>query len=166
MSLATLESEPRTRRDAIAGRATRIKFAIVGGGLVGLGTAHELKRLAPGAEVQVFRNDAIDLAVSTAHVATDAHVMRGMGGIDAAVEMVRARSGKGYAPRVAEALVNHAPVVLADDAPSLWDAVLAAEPGPHRRLSGDDAERAKRPRLPHRAVGRAVPRAERRRGPR
>lgn len=35
-----------------------MKFAIVGGGLVGMGTALELKRLAPHAEVQVLEKEA------------------------------------------------------------------------------------------------------------
>jgi HD-GYP domain-containing protein (c-di-GMP phosphodiesterase class II) len=90
-----------------------------------------------------IKHDAIDLAVSTAHVATDAQVMCRIGGAEAAVAMVRARSGKGYAPRVAKALVDHGPaLVAAGDAPSVWDAVLAAEPGTPRRLSGADAEHA------------------------
>lgn len=109
---------------------------------VARGLTQMFERWDGGGQPNRLKHEAIDLAVSTAHVATDAHVMRGMGGIGAAVTMVRARAGKGYAPRVAEALVNHAPVVLADDAPSVWDAVLSAEPGPHRRLSDDEAERA------------------------
>lgn len=36
----------------------RVKFAIIGGGLVGMGTALELKRLAPEAEVQLFEKEA------------------------------------------------------------------------------------------------------------
>lgn len=35
-----------------------MKFAIIGGGLVGLGTALALKRLAPSAEVEVFEKEA------------------------------------------------------------------------------------------------------------
>ena len=35
-----------------------VKFVIIGGGLVGLGTAFELKRLAPGAEVQVLEKES------------------------------------------------------------------------------------------------------------
>ncbi|MBI5381480.1 MAG: L-2-hydroxyglutarate oxidase [Opitutae bacterium] len=35
-----------------------MKFAIIGGGLVGLGTAHELRRLAPEAEIQVLEKEA------------------------------------------------------------------------------------------------------------
>ncbi len=109
---------------------------------VARGLTQMFERWDGGGQPNGLKHDAMDLAVSTAHVATDAHVMRDMGGIDAAVAMVRARAGKGYAPRLAEALVNHAQVVLADDAPSVWDAVLTAEPGPQRRLSGDDAEHA------------------------
>jgi len=54
---ATLEREPLTRR-AAAGGSSRMKFALVGGGLVGLGTALELKRLAPDAVVQVLEKEA------------------------------------------------------------------------------------------------------------
>lgn len=32
----------------------RVKFAVIGGGLVGMGTAFELKRRAPHAEVQIL----------------------------------------------------------------------------------------------------------------
>ena len=35
-----------------------MKFAVIGGGLVGMGTALELKRLAPQAEVQVLEKEA------------------------------------------------------------------------------------------------------------
>src|SRR5262249_3563850 len=83
-------------------------------------------------------------AVCVAHVATDAQVVRRLGGADAAVGVVRARKGKGYAPRVVEAFLRDADVILAevDEKSSTWEAALAAEPGAPRRLAGDEAERA------------------------
>jgi len=36
----------------------RVKFAVIGGGLVGMGTAFELKRRAPHAEVQILEKEA------------------------------------------------------------------------------------------------------------
>jgi HD-GYP domain-containing protein (c-di-GMP phosphodiesterase class II) len=91
-----------------------------------------------------LKHEALELAVCIAHVATDAQVVRRLSGTDAAVAIVRSRKGKGYAPRVAEALVRDAAAVLAedDDAVSTWDAALAAEPGAPRRLGGEEAERA------------------------
>ena len=79
-----------------------------------------------------------------AHIATDAQIMRGLGGVDATVAMVRSRKGKGYAPRFVEALVRNAAAVLADGAPdtATFEAALAAEPGKPRRLAGAEAESA------------------------
>ena len=77
-----------------------------------------------------LKHEAIDLAVSVAHVATDAQVMCRMGGAEAAVAMVRARSGKGYAPRVAKALVDHGAALLAaGDAPSSGTPCSQRSPG-------------------------------------
>jgi HD-GYP domain-containing protein (c-di-GMP phosphodiesterase class II) len=114
---------------------------------LGAGVARGLEQMFErwdgGGQPNGLKHEALELAVCVAHVATDAQVMRGMGGIDATVAMVRARAGKGYAPRVAEALVRDAAAVLADtETPSTWDAALAAEPGARRRVGGDEAEHA------------------------
>jgi HD-GYP domain-containing protein (c-di-GMP phosphodiesterase class II) len=93
------------------------------------------------------KRDALELAVCVAHVATDAQIMCRLGGVDAARAMIRARGGKGYAPKVAEGLVRDADAILSDGgaaspAASPWEAALAAEPGPRRRLAGEEAEHA------------------------
>jgi len=41
-----------------------------------------------------LKHDQIERVVGVAHVATDAHVMRGLGGVDATVAMVRARGAR------------------------------------------------------------------------
>lgn len=56
MEPALLETPEPTRRAPGRGRR-RVRFAVIGGGLVGLGTARALKRLAPGAEVQVLEKE-------------------------------------------------------------------------------------------------------------
>jgi HD-GYP domain-containing protein (c-di-GMP phosphodiesterase class II) len=89
-----------------------------------------------------LKHEALELAVCIAHVATDAQVVRRLAGADAAVAIVRSRKGKGYAPRVAEALLRDPGVLAEDEKTSTWDAALAAEPGAPRRLAGDEAERA------------------------
>jgi HD-GYP domain-containing protein (c-di-GMP phosphodiesterase class II) len=113
------------------------------GAVVARGLEQMFERWDGGGQPKGLKREALEPAVCVAHVATDAQVMRALGGADAAVAMVRARRGKGYAPRFAEALVRDAQAVLADDGEtSTWDAALAAEPGKPRRLAGDEAERA------------------------
>ena len=51
-----MEPEIRTARPEQF--ATAGKFAVIGGGLIGMGTALELKRLAPHAEVQVLEKES------------------------------------------------------------------------------------------------------------
>jgi HD-GYP domain-containing protein (c-di-GMP phosphodiesterase class II) len=114
------------------------------GEVVARGLEQMFERWDGGGQPRGLRREALEPAVCIAHIATDAQVMRALGGRDAAVAMVRARKGKGYAPRFAEALVRDAAAVLADDgeATSTWDAALAAEPGKPRHLAGEEAERA------------------------
>ena len=113
------------------------------GAVVARGLEQMFERWDGGGQPKGLKREALELAVCVAHVATDAQVMRALGGAEAAVAMVKSRKGKGYAPRVVEALVRDA-AVLADDAPdaSVWRLALAAEPGKPRRLAGDVAERA------------------------
>jgi HD-GYP domain-containing protein (c-di-GMP phosphodiesterase class II) len=90
-----------------------------------------------------LKHDQLERAVCIAHVATDAHVMRGLGGADATIAMVKSRGGKGYAPKVVEAFVRDGRALLVQqEGLSAWDAALAAEPGAPRRLEGDAAETA------------------------
>jgi HD-GYP domain-containing protein (c-di-GMP phosphodiesterase class II) len=115
------------------------------GPVVARGLEQMFERWDGGGQPRGLKRDELEPAVCIAHVATDAQVMRALGGRDAAVAMVRGRKGKGYAPKLVEALVRDAAAVLDDGddaAASPWDAALAAEPGRPRRLAGDEAERA------------------------
>ena len=107
------------------------------------GLAQIFERWDGSGQPNGLKRDALDPIVCVAHVAFDALVVFRMGGVDAATAMVRERSGKAYAPAIAEAFVAKAASILGEpDVPSIWDAALAAEPGKPRRLEGELAERA------------------------
>lgn len=83
--------------------------------------------------------EGLSFVARVLHVACAAEVHHRLGGADAAREMVRRRSGSHFDPRVARAFGTCAPRLLGMlDAPSVWDAVLAAEPG---RRPREDAAR-------------------------
>jgi HD-GYP domain-containing protein (c-di-GMP phosphodiesterase class II)/DNA-binding CsgD family transcriptional regulator len=69
-------------------------------------------------------------------LAQDIDVFNRSGGMDVAVAVVRARSGSYYDPRLAELFVTRARGLRSRlEVPSVWDAVLAAEPEPPRTLA-------------------------------
>lgn len=83
-----------------------------------------------------LRGDAVAPAVLLVTLAQDAVTYQRLGGHDAAVQMVRTRSGGAYHPRHAEYFCAHAATLmrgLDDEAP--WELVLACEPGEHPMLS-------------------------------
>ena len=92
-----------------------------------------------------LKGEAIELPVRLAQLALDADAGRLALGEQGTIEMIRARSGKGYDPKIADAFVRHAPRFFADTAAaSIWDTVLATEPGPPTFLAGDAADAAVR----------------------
>jgi HD-GYP domain-containing protein (c-di-GMP phosphodiesterase class II)/DNA-binding CsgD family transcriptional regulator len=75
--------------------------------------------------------EEIPVACRVAIVARDFELLNRLGGPQAATEILNQRKGKAYEPRVVETALEHGPRLLAEiDEGSLWDAVLAAEPGP------------------------------------
>ena len=88
----------------------------------------------------------LSLAARVVHVACAVEVHYRLAGAEAAREMVRRRSGSHFDPEVARAFETCAPGLLAQlDAPSVWDAVLAAEPerrSPQGASRLDDVARA------------------------
>ena len=85
------------------------------------------------------RGDAVSRIARIVHVAQDAAVFHRLGGKEGAVEVVRQRAGSAYDPLVADVFVGTADDLLgATEQPSLWDAVLDAEPGRRRHLDGGD----------------------------
>src|SRR2546422_1013883 len=83
-------------------------------------------RSAPGR----LAGEEIVPAVRLVTLAQDVITFRRLGGVDAAVAIVRERAGGAYDPGMAERFCRLAPKLLAglDEEPS-WDAVLAHEPG-------------------------------------
>jgi len=85
-----------------------------------------------------LRGEEQALPARIAHLAGDVEVFHRMGGLEAAVALVKRRTGKTYDPQIAQRFRQEAPRLLADiGAESIWEMVLAAEPAPQQNL--DDA---------------------------
>jgi hypothetical protein len=122
---------------------TRLAERVGLGPGVARGLGQMFERWDGGGQPNGLKHEAVDRAVTVAHVAADALTMFRLAGADAALAMVRQRSGKGYSPVIAEAFVHAPAAVLGPrDVPSLREAVLQAEPEPARRLDAEGAERA------------------------
>jgi HD-GYP domain-containing protein (c-di-GMP phosphodiesterase class II) len=75
------------------------------------------------------------------HLADVVDVYHHSGGVDAAVEVARARSGSQFDPGVVDLFCEHAPMLLSDlDTATSWDAVIAAEPSLAVRLEDEHFE--------------------------
>jgi len=91
------------------------------------------------------RGEAIEPAMRVVHLAADVELFARAGGVGAAVAVARARRGSRYDPRLVDVFARHADALVATLTPaSLWDAVIAAEPGAPDTLSGDRLEQALR----------------------
>ena len=84
------------------------------------------------------KGEEIMLPVRVVHLAQDAVTFYRMGGVETAVAVARQRSGGAYDPWIADRFCREAPRLLARlETSSVWEAVLAAEPGARPRLSGE-----------------------------
>jgi HD-GYP domain-containing protein (c-di-GMP phosphodiesterase class II) len=93
-------------------------------------------------ELRRARGDEIPLAMRIANVAVDAALHHLLGGVERAAEVIRARGGAAFDPRVADCLADNAAEILARDREaSAWDETLAAEPHPRLTLEGDAIDR-------------------------
>jgi HD-GYP domain-containing protein (c-di-GMP phosphodiesterase class II) len=90
------------------------------------------------------RGEDVEIAARVVLVAQDALVFRRTHGTTAAVEMVRRRSGRAYDPAIAQAFCAGAGELFdeLDQEGSAWERALAAEPSPHRLLTGEALDRA------------------------
>lgn len=85
----------------------------------------------------------IPLAVRISKVAQDAATLYRQGGVEAAVALIRQRSGRQHDPAIAEVFCRHAAELCAAlDVASVWDTLLGAEPGEPARLTPGEAEAA------------------------
>jgi HD-GYP domain-containing protein (c-di-GMP phosphodiesterase class II)/DNA-binding CsgD family transcriptional regulator len=90
-----------------------------------------------------LKGEAIPLSIRIIHLAFDAASFQIMLGKEAAVAMADERAGTSYDPAVVECFRRHADELFAElDVPSMWDAVLAAEPGAPRRLPPEETDSA------------------------
>lgn len=80
--------------------------------------------------------DEISAGSRVVAIARDAEVFHRIGGVEAAVEVVRTRAGAAYDPALAAAFCRTASDLMAEPQ-SAWDAALDAEPPPRRHLSND-----------------------------
>jgi HD-GYP domain-containing protein (c-di-GMP phosphodiesterase class II) len=86
-------------------------------------------------------HEDLPLALRIAHVAIDANVGHRLGGIDAALALVRRRAGRGLDPALAERFATLAFRACSGlEHPSAWTAALAAEPQPHLGARPADVE--------------------------
>lgn len=86
--------------------------------------------------------DEITLPARISEVATQALMFHQAGGTEAAMSMLRDRSGSWFDPSVAEAFQRHGEGLLrANDAVDPWQAVLEAEPGPVRHIRSGELDR-------------------------
>ena len=84
-----------------------------------------------------LRGDAVPIAARLAQLAEFTEVAHRIGGVEAAIELARKRSGGQFDPQVCALLCEHTDAVFGGlDAAQTWDAVIAAEPALGLRLSG------------------------------
>ena len=87
--------------------------------------------------------DEVPLAARVASIAEYAEVANRLGGPTAVRELARTRRGQQFDPRLSDVLDAKADIILSGlDEIGTWDAVVAAEPGLARVLSGDGLDRA------------------------
>jgi HD-GYP domain-containing protein (c-di-GMP phosphodiesterase class II) len=84
-----------------------------------------------------LEGEAIDRAVRVAQLAADAQAAHRQLGEDGAVALIRERAGSGYDPNLVDQFCRRSSRLFgALDVSSVFDAVVAAEPGKPERLSG------------------------------
>lgn len=85
----------------------------------------------------------IPLPMRVVHVAMDAALQRSLGGDEHAGRAVADHAGVGLDPDIAGCLVSEAQEILPGEGDaSIWEATLAAEPSPVRRLEGEAIDTA------------------------
>jgi HD-GYP domain-containing protein (c-di-GMP phosphodiesterase class II) len=94
-------------------------------------------------ELRRAKGEEIPLAMRIANVAQDATLHHLLGGVERAADVVRARAGAAFDPRIADCLADNAAELLAGDREaSAWEDTLAAEPHPRLMLEGEAIDRA------------------------
>ena len=127
----------RLRGGRAARRATRARTAGRGRDLPSSSSAGTAR-----ADPEGLAGDEITLAARISEVATQALLFHQAGGADAAMSMLRDRSGSWFDPSVADAFQRYGEDLLrANDAVDPWQAVLEAEPAPVRHIRPGELDR-------------------------
>src|SRR5215469_6190426 len=113
-----------------AGQHLAERLGLAPGVRVALGQVYE--RWDGKGRPNKLKGEALLLPVRVVQLAHDAELFSRLGGSQAAVTMARQRAGGLYDPHLVERFCQQASQLLEEPNPSsLWEAVLAAEPGPH-----------------------------------
>jgi len=105
--------------------------------------AHSMERWDGKGPVSDARGDQIPLPVRIAHVSRDAAFQRMLGGNEFAAHVIRQRAGGAFDPAIANRLADDAAEILAlEPGASVWDDVLAHEPGKQVTLEGEAIDHA------------------------
>jgi HD-GYP domain-containing protein (c-di-GMP phosphodiesterase class II) len=96
-----------------------------------------------GGQPRGLAGEEIAPAARIVAIAGDAEIFHRLGGLDAMAGVIRRRAGRWYDPSLARRFLAAARALTAGlDGVTSWDSVLAAEPAPGRRLSGDEVDAA------------------------
>ncbi len=94
---------------------------------------------------QRLAGEAIARPARIGEVATQAVIFTDLGGIDAAIEVIRRRAGSMLDPTVAGQFVRAGAELFAElDAVDVWQAALDQEPSPHRHIPVDGLDEVAR----------------------
>lgn len=92
-----------------------------------------------------IRGEEIARAARIVTLARDAELFHRLDGVEGAIHVIRQRAGTLYDPAIAERFCRQAPALMGVlDTHAIWDAALAAEPGPRQTLSPTARETATR----------------------
>ena len=90
-----------------------------------------------------MRGEEIALSSRLINLADVVEVFGRGGGVEAAMTVVRERSGTQFDPDLVDVFCEQAPMVLSElDAAPSWEAVIAAEPSLERELAGEELDLA------------------------
>ncbi len=85
-----------------------------------------------------LKGEKVPIAARLAVIGEFTEVALRVGGVEAAIKMVREQRGKQFDPDLADVFETHAEILLAElDTTDTWDAVIGAEPALAVTLSGD-----------------------------
>jgi HD-GYP domain-containing protein (c-di-GMP phosphodiesterase class II) len=88
------------------------------------------------------KGDAIPLIGRIVNLADVIEVFHRAGGVDAAVEVARARSGTQFDPHLVTVVAQHGAALFADLGDATWDVVTDLEPTPTSTLAPDELDAA------------------------